>query len=410
MRFSIVAISFSLIVLCLTYVMCYTDCPSAVPDRYAHVKPGKIVAAYFASWDKYGSYKVSDIEPIAHKLTHLLYAFAKPNAQTGRCELLDPWADVGANFEHRKKVGGHFGQLLELKKRNPHLKILLSVGGGVHSKELIEIIRSGMSKPFVESAIALLDKYDYDFNHTQHGALSNHIFEYRDLFDGIDLDVEWPGMNVEKDLVASYHEMVELFSKALKKRSKKHGKKSLLTCAIQVHPRLIEALSLGSISRHVDWFNVMAYDFASPNSLEVSLNAPICNQWSHLSIDGSINALIEAGVSPERLVLGIPLYGHVFDKAAEKIGSSFQKTKKTASLRYGQIKNLYLENPDCNKKWHKVSQSPYVYCPLDQVFVTYDDEKSVQVKVRYARQKLLQGVVFWRLSGDDKNHSLVKAV
>ncbi len=409
MRFSIVSISFLVIVLCLTHIICYTDCPSAVPDRYAHVKPGNVVAAYFASWDKYGSYKVSDIGPIAHKLTHIMYAFAKPDAQTGRCDLLDPWADVGANSEHRRKVGGHFGQLLQLKKQHPHLKIVLSIGGGVHSKQLIEIIRRGQAKKFVESAIELLDRYDYDFNHSRDGDFKNHVFEYLDLFDGIDLDVEWPGTSIEKDLVTAYHDMVELFSKALKKRSKKMGKRSVLTCAIQVHPRLIQSLSLGSVSKYVDWFNVMAYDYGGAHSFGVSLNAPICNQWSGLSIDGSINVLIETGVSPEKLVLGIPLYGHVFDKAAEKIGSSFEKTEKTTSLRYEQIKNLYLENPDCKKKWHKVSQSPYVYCPLDQIFVTYDDEKSVQAKAHYAKQKLLQGIVFWRLSGDDKNHSLIRA-
>lgn len=409
MRFSIVSISFLVTVLCLTHIKCYTACPTAVPEKYSKIKPGKIVAAYFASWDKYGTYKVSDIEPIADKLTHVIYAFATPNAQVCLCELLDPWADVGANFEHRKKVGGHFGQLIEMKKKHPHLKVLLSVGGGAHSKQLIEIARSGKSKQFVESAVGLLDRYLYDFNHSGHGQQKSHSFEYADLFDGLDLDLEWPGMSIEKDLVLAYHEMIVLFSKELKKRSKITGKKSLFTCAVQVNPRIVQALSLGLVSKYVDWFNVMAYDFGGAKSLGVSLNAPICNQWSHLSIDGSINELIDSGVSPDKLVLGIPLYGHAFDKAQEKIGSSFEKTEKTVSLRYEQIKNLYLQNLDCNQKWHEKSQTPYIYCPLDQVFVTYDDEKSIQAKVQYSKQKLLQGVVFWRLSGDDKDHSLVRS-
>ena len=88
----------------------------------------------------------------------------------------------------------------------------------------------------------------------------------------------------------------------------------------------------------------------------------------------------------------------------------FARTEKTGSFRYEQIKDLYLDNPDCYKKWNKKSQVPYAYCPADEIFVSYDDEDSIAHKVAYARQKLLKGIFFWRLSGDDKDHSLIKSV
>jgi chitinase len=406
MKFSLITISFFLFMLCVTHALLVGQpCPAPVPPEYAQVKPGNVVAAYFASWDKYGLYRVRDIELIADTLTHVMYAFAKPNTETGTCDLHDPWADVGANFEHRKKVGGHFGELLQLKKKYPHLKILLSVGGGTYSKNLLEIAKQGLSKQFVDSAVQLLDCYEYEYEHSEHGSDGLHTFEYPELFDGLDLDWEWSGTSVMSDHVKLFAQMVQLFAQALKKRSKN----DLFTCALQAHPKIIESLSVSSIAKYVDWFHIMAYDFGGASAPGVSFNAPICNPWSSYSIDGTMSLLMKLGVSPAKLILGIPLYGQVYDQTQEKIGSTFARTAKTGALTYAQIKELYLDNPDCTKKWHKKSHVPYAYCPHDEIFVSYDDERSVAVKVLYAKEKLLKGVVFWRLSGDDKDHSLVKA-
>lgn len=408
MKFSMVTISFFLMILFITHTfLVVSDCPSAVPDAYRQVRPGNVVAAYFGSWDKYGGrYQVEDIEPIAHILTHVVYAFAKPNAQAGTCDLSDPWADLGANFEHRKKVGGNFGKLLALKKKFPHLKILLSVGGGTYSKAFSEIAQNGKTDMFVASIVRLLDGYEYEYEHTQHGETQKHRFDYTGLFDGVDLDWEWTSATVPESDVVAYHSLVKKLFRALKKKSSK----LILTSAIQVSSKLIVSLRLVEITPYVDWFNVMAYNYGGPSMSGVSMNAPICNQWSEFSIDGSLTTMMQSGVSPAKMVLGIPLYGHVYDKTQPKLGSVFDKTERTGAFRYDQIKDLYLDNPACESKWHTVSKVPYAYCPNDGIFVSYDDERSVKYKVSYARQKRLKGVFFWRLSGDDKDHSLIKSV
>ncbi len=184
----------------------------------------------------------------------------------------------------------------------------------------------------------------------------------------------------------------------------------ILTAAIQVNSKVTSALNLSEVASYVDWFNVMSYNYGGPKGTGISMNAPICNQWSDYSIDGSINSLISLGVSPAKMVLGIPLYGHVYDKTSSKLGSPFEKTSKTGTLRYNQIKDLYLDNPDCTVKWHPKSYVPYAYCPDDQVFVSHDDEDSIKIKSMYAKQKRLKGVFFWRLSGDDSDHNLIRAI
>jgi chitinase len=78
---------------------------------------GKRIVGYYTSWSIYQrDFQVADIP--AGKLTHVNYAFANVDAETGECKLGDIWSD-DANFRY----------LGELKEKVPHLKALISVGG-----------------------------------------------------------------------------------------------------------------------------------------------------------------------------------------------------------------------------------------------------------------------------------------
>lgn len=413
MKFSIISIAFLISVLLLTN-RGYADqiCPLPVPQKYEHVQPGNVVAAYFANWDTYGpnKYRVQDVAAVAPKLTHLIYAFAKPNVKTGQCELQDPWADVGANLQNRKVVAGNFGKLLNLKKQFPHLKILLSIGGGSHSKEISQIVQAGNLQTFVKSCVELLDEYEYQFKNSKTGKQDSIVFEYPDLFDGLDLDWEWLDNQVPESEAQAFEQMVAELKQLLDVRAKRVKKESVLTVALQVNMAVYKALNLQRCTQFVDWFHVMAYNFTSSEGSGTGFNAPICNPWSSFSIDNAISGMMNEGLSPEKLVLGIPLYGHVFDQVKERLGSPFAKSDVTGSMSYGLIKKNYLQNSACQYKWHSKSMVPYLYCPQEEVFVSFDDERSVKEKVDYAELKRLKGVVFWKLSGDDDNHTLVHVV
>lgn len=159
----------------------------------------------------------------------------------------------------------------------------------------------------------------------------------------------------------------------------------------------------------IDWFHVMAYNFTGPEGSGIGLNAPICNSWSSFSIDNVVSDLMKE-VPPNKLVLGIPLYGHVFDQTQNKLGSSFVKTGITGSASYEQIKNMYLKGGFCKYRWHEKSEVPSLYCPDEEIFVSFDDERSVQKKVKYAKLKHFKGIMLWKLAGDDKEHSLVRSI
>jgi len=50
--------------------------------------------------------------------------------------------------------------------------------------------------------------------------------------------------------------------------------------------------------------------------------------------------------------------------------------------------------------WNAAAQVPYLYSPTAQRFISYDDPESTQVKMNFANQKALGGVMFWELSED----------
>ena len=101
------------------------------------------VVGYLASWGV--NSKGTRIASLpARDLTHIFYAFANLDGE-GRVVLGNPCIDMGecprsakdssdlaacpVDCNMIKTPGGNFGELLRLKARYPHLKLLISVGG-----------------------------------------------------------------------------------------------------------------------------------------------------------------------------------------------------------------------------------------------------------------------------------------
>jgi len=111
---------------------------TAIPTQAQVMPPeGKYIIGYYPAWVAERSVFVKNIP--ADKLTHINYAFSNVS-DDGKCILGDPAADVERIFSAAESVSGsddsksadfhgNFNQLLQLKQRFPHLKVLISVGG-----------------------------------------------------------------------------------------------------------------------------------------------------------------------------------------------------------------------------------------------------------------------------------------
>ena len=56
------------------------------------------------------------------------------------------------------------------------------------------------------------------------------------------------------------------------------------------------------------------------------------------------------------------------------------------------------------------TQALWLFNPQAGVFWSFDDPVSLSVKMDYVKRRGLGGVMFWELSGDDRDGSLLKAI
>src|SRR4051794_13449481 len=110
-------------------------------QAHEHHRP-YVKVGYFTQWGIYGrDYQLAKVQNSgqAARLTHLNYAFGTVTA-AGVCDSADPWADWGTGFTADKSVdgvgdvwgqplSGNLNQLAKLKKKNPQLHVLMSLGG-----------------------------------------------------------------------------------------------------------------------------------------------------------------------------------------------------------------------------------------------------------------------------------------
>src|SRR4051794_32468225 len=163
----------------------------------------RVVGAYFASWDIYGrNYHPEDIP--ATKLTTLFYAFAAPVAD-GTCGILDLWADYQRPFTAEESVDGvaddaanldqhlfgNFNQIRKLKAANPHLKVLISVGGWTLSAYFSDHAATPEARQrFAKACIDTFLRGDLAGGGWPEGAGGPGAAA--GVFDGIDIDWEYP--------------------------------------------------------------------------------------------------------------------------------------------------------------------------------------------------------------------------
>lgn len=313
-RLALVACAASLPVTLLATAPASADGP-----RTSHSPAYKSVG-YFTQWGVYGrDFQVADLEAsgAASRLTHINYAFGNVSSD-GKCFTgnipgeADAWADYvrpldaensvdGVADTDTQPLAGNFNQLRELKAENPGLKVMISLGGWSWSTHFSDAARTAASrKAFVASCLDLYIKGNLPVDGARggQGAAAG-------LFDGVDLDWEWPGSAGDTDTVyrpedkQNFTALVREFRRQLDAyaTTQKKGKHYELSAFVPTAPAKIDAgFEVPRIMRDLDFVNLQGYDFHVSGEATTNQQSALYAK-NDFSVDQTVDAWLHQGAA-----------------------------------------------------------------------------------------------------------------
>ncbi|MEU3228420.1 glycoside hydrolase family 18 protein [Streptomyces sp. NPDC006976] len=376
--------------------------PAAAPA--APTAAGDKVVGYFTEWGVYDrNYHVKNIETSgsADKLTHINYAFG--NVQGGKCTVGDSYADYEKTYTADQSVdgvadtwdqdlAGNFNQLRKLKKLHPDLKVLWSFGGWTWSGGFGEAAQNPAA--FAESCYNLVEDP-----------------RWADVFDGIDIDWEYPndcGLTCDTSGRDAYGNLLSAL------RSK-FGTDNLVTAAISADGSeggKLDSVDYGGAAQYLDWYNPMTYDFfgawdaQGPTAPHSPLTSYTGIPKEGFNSEAAIEKLKAQGVPASKLLLGIGFYGRGWTGVTqdEPGGTATGAAPGTYEAGIEDYKVLKNSCPATGT----VAGTAYAHCGTN--WWSYDTPATIGTKMEYKNQQGLGGTFFWELSGDTTDGELIKAI
>lgn len=399
--------------------------------------------AYFIEWGVYATthnYQPADVP--ADNITQINYAFIAPVRETGSqtlftCDYHDLWASVQRPMERlvpgtNPNAGENLGavnQLKVLRRNHPSLQLLMSIGGYTLSDDFPAISSTPASRThFVNACVAFMQAKG---------------------FDGIDVDWEYPALADKDNFTALLQEFRTKLNSTV-------GTGAPLTIA--AGPTV--GYNIPAPNNILSWANVMTYDFNGGFSSNTGHNAPLCSapddpMGPSYNSNAGIQLLINGGMSPGKLNLGLAYYGRAMQHLRNTGPSPTLYPGRFAPITATDFVRGTWDDPNAPQRdwtgsfdyWDVIQRytgpfqpsiSPLAglngytrYWDNQQVvafdyradavgpngagvWMSYDDPQSLQNKVNYARTLGLGGVFAWELSQESRpglaEHPLTTAV
>lgn len=373
------------------------------------------IVTYYSSWSVYETgrnFKPTDID--VSQVTHINYAFAdlcwkQYGTGAAACQNEDIPLQKDYVYDGEIVIGDqekdleNFALFASIKESNPHLKLIISVGGWSWSKNFSNMAATEETRRmFADSTVKFLREYE---------------------LDGVDIDWEYP---VEGGETYNVHRpedkenftlTMQTIREALDAAGTEDGKYYLLTIASGQGDNFVVNADLVNASKILDFINIMTYDYSGSWEMLAHHNAPLYADKNHPqdtaprnNVNGGVLGHLNGGVPSHKLVLGIPFYGKGWSGCPENgeyaTCTDFPAgTWEKGIFDYSDLENNFVNKDGYNRHWNEASKVAYLYNSENQTFITYNDPTSMKYNASLVKSLNLAGVMSWDISGD-RNRTL----
>uniref|UniRef100_A0ABD2WTE2 chitinase n=1 Tax=Trichogramma kaykai TaxID=54128 RepID=A0ABD2WTE2_9HYME len=369
----------------------------------AYENSSEKVVCYYANWSLYregrGGFNVDHIDPML--CSHVIYAYVAVRDK-GTIVPFDKF------YKKPSEKNGFYEFSKKLREINPKIKVMVALGGYHEGSKYFSqaVAKPSIRKQFINNIITFLIKYN---------------------FDGLDIDWMYPGQVSRGGKEIDKKNYISL----LKELRKVFDHENLILSAAVGAPENIakKYYNISELAKYLHFINLMTYDLHGKLDGKTGLHSPLyAGSWenkvdSKLNIHHSVQYWISQGTPPEKLVLGVPLYGISFTLKNSRnlhiIGSPAiggypgKFTNESGLLGYNEICEYIIHD-----KWQVYYQNEQrtPYAVKGSQWVGYDDKRSISEKVAFANYYGLGGLMVWSLDTDDfqgdcgEKYPLLKAI
>src|SRR5882672_8601863 len=365
--------------LLLCVLICTPGLAGAAVEKTAPAPDPYRIVAYVAGWST-----PAVIHP--EKLTHINFAFARITA-AGQAVVSDGEASLV--------------RLVALKKTNPRLKVIVSIGGWMADGFSDAALTDASRALFADSAVGLLRQFSAD---------------------GIDIDWEYPGQGVagikyRAEDRENFTRLLEMLRDKLDEASTAQGRtggnRYTLTIA-SADREYFDHSEMDKLHVYLDWINVMSYDFFNSLTPTTGHHAGLYGTATALPTDryadASVKQHLAAGIPSDKLVLGVAFYGRGFTGVKPVDHGLKQPYERFEGAHdYSELAAKFIGRQGFVRYWDDRAKAPYLWNSTSRTFITYDDPQSIRVKAQYVKAHHLGGIMFWELS-EDRNDELLDVI
>jgi chitinase len=247
-------------------------------------------------------------------------------------------------------------------------------------------------------------------------------------YDGADIDWE--------PLQDSDQAQFTAFIRELRARLDATVPGAMLTAAVPIEWGTSEAKRttsiVASVMDELDFIHLMAYALAGPwggwvtwhNSALYNGGATFPKGTKELpSAELMVEQYAAAGVPYSKMTLGLAFFGKIWQggKGTPTGGVTAPRqswtTKPTMSGEHQYHQIIARKDFRGNDRWDDIAKNPYLSVnksgSANDLFIPYENPRSIKEKVRYAAERGLAGLMIWELRGDflpDGSHPLLIAL